>query len=70
MRNDDHARTLAQQSPAQHSLAERQAARERFANWRVHCMVGPTFTDLTNGICIGLVWTVLLWTPMFISALT
>ncbi|MBP2295315.1 hypothetical protein [Azospirillum rugosum] len=42
---------------------------EREAIWRIHSLCEPTFTDLTHGIFLGVVWSALLWAPMFISAL-
>jgi len=43
--------------------------KDREAIWRLHSLAEPTFTDLTRGICLGLVWSVALWTPMFVSTL-
>jgi hypothetical protein len=42
---------------------------DREAIWRIHSLSEPTFTDLTHGIFLGVVWSALLWAPMFISAL-
>ncbi|WP_372397288.1 hypothetical protein ABMY26_24935 [Azospirillum sp. HJ39] len=39
------------------------------AMWRMHRLESPTFDDFTRGLCLGLVWCMALWTPMFISAL-
>ena len=49
--------------------AQPEPTTDREAIWRLHSLAEPTFTDLTQGICLGLVWSVALWTPMFISAL-
>lgn len=42
---------------------------DREAFWRMHCLSEPTFTDLTHGIFLGLIWSAVLWAPMFISVL-
>ncbi|MBP2299635.1 hypothetical protein [Azospirillum picis] len=38
--------------------------------WSLHRLQSPTFDDLTRGLCLGLVWCMAMWTPMFLSALT
>ncbi|WP_162629986.1 hypothetical protein [Azospirillum ramasamyi] len=38
--------------------------------WKLHRLEQPTFDDLTRGLCLGLVWCMAMWTPMFVSALT
>jgi len=40
------------------------------AMWKLNRLEQPTFDDLTRGLCLGLVWCMALWTPMFVSALT
>lgn len=40
------------------------------AMWRLHRLEQPTFDDFTRGLCLGLVWCMAMWTPMFVSALT
>ncbi|SMF81673.1 hypothetical protein SAMN02982917_5232 [Azospirillum oryzae] len=40
------------------------------AMWRLNRLEQPTFDDLTRGLCLGLVWCMAMWTPMFLSALT
>ncbi|KAA0598216.1 hypothetical protein J2848_001451 [Azospirillum lipoferum] len=40
------------------------------AMWRLNRLEQPTFDDLTRGLCLGLVWCMAMWTPMFVSALT
>ncbi len=54
---------------AQNHPPQRQAMKDREAFWRMHCLSEPTFTDLTHGIFLGLVWSAVLWAPMFISVL-
>lgn len=39
------------------------------AMWSLHRLQAPTFDDLTIGLCLGLLWCMALWAPMFISAL-
>ncbi|MBP2228029.1 hypothetical protein J2847_001311 [Azospirillum agricola] len=38
--------------------------------WSLHRLQAPTFDDLTKGLCLGLLWCMALWTPMFLSALS
>lgn len=40
------------------------------AMWKLHRLEQPTFDDFTRGLCLGLVWCMAMWTPMFVSALT
>jgi len=40
------------------------------AMWKLNRLEQPTFDDLTRGLCLGLVWCMAMWTPMFVSALT
>ncbi len=40
------------------------------AMWSLHRLQEPTFDDLTKGLCIGLLWCMALWTPMFLSVLS
>ncbi|WP_434614412.1 hypothetical protein [Azospirillum sp. B2RO_4] len=40
------------------------------AMWKLNRLEQPTFDDLTRGLCLGLVWCMAMWTPMFLSALT
>ncbi len=49
--------------------AHPEPTRDREAIWRMHSLCEPTFTDLTHGIFLGVVWSALLWAPMFISVL-
>ena len=49
--------------------AQPEPTTDREATWRLHSLAEPTFTDLTQGICLGLVWSVALWTPMFVGVL-
>lgn len=44
-------------------------AAELRAMWSLHRLQAPTFDDLTTGLCLGLLWCMALWAPMFISAL-
>ncbi|WP_146210693.1 hypothetical protein [Azospirillum sp. TSO35-2] len=39
------------------------------AMWSLHRLESPTFDDLTRGLCLGLVWCMAMWAPMFLSAL-
>ncbi|WP_172428330.1 MULTISPECIES: hypothetical protein [Azospirillum] len=48
---------------------QRRGMNDREAFWRMHCLSEPTFTDLTHGIFLGLIWSAVLWAPMFISVL-
>ncbi len=54
-------------TPQRHG--QRQGMNDREAFWRMHCLSEPTFTDLTHGIFLGLIWSAVLWAPMFISVL-
>ena len=40
------------------------------AMWSLHRLEAPTFDDLTKGLCLGLLWCMALWAPMFLSALS
>ncbi len=39
------------------------------AMWSLHRLQAPTFDDLTAGLCLGLVWCMALWAPMFLAVL-
>jgi len=54
---------------AQNHSPQRRGMNDREAFWRMHCLSEPTFTDLTHGIFLGLIWSAVLWAPMFISVL-
>lgn len=49
--------------------AQLEPTNDREAIWRLHSLAQPTFTDLTQGIFLGLVWSLALWMPMFVSVL-
>ncbi len=49
--------------------AHHEPTSDREAIWRLHCLAQPTFTDLTHGILLGLLWSMVLWAPMFLSVL-
>lgn len=49
--------------------ASNDSSRDREAIWRLHCLAEPTFSDVTQGVFLGLLWSVALWTPMFIAVL-
>lgn len=67
-RNEETVMKDAQKLPPQRQ-GQRQGMNDREAFWRMHCLSEPTFTDLTHGIFLGLVWSAVLWAPMFISVL-
>jgi len=46
------------------------SARDLQAMWSLHRLQEPTFDDLTKGLCLGLLWCMALWAPMFLSALS
>lgn len=54
---------------AHHPSPREPGMNERQAIWRIHSLCEPTFTDLTHGIFLGVVWSAVLWAPMFISVL-
>ncbi len=49
--------------------AQPERTKDREAIWRLHSLAEPTFTDLTQGVFLGLLWSLALWLPMFISVL-
>ena len=55
---------------AKASDPEALSSHERQALWTLHRLHEPTFDDLTKGLCLGLLWCMVLWAPMFLSALT
>lgn len=50
--------------------SSRPTSGELHAMWSLHRLQEPTFDDLTKGLCLGLLWCMALWAPMFLSALT
>ncbi|MCM8734335.1 hypothetical protein M5E06_09015 [Azospirillum sp. A1-3] len=75
---DPERRAAASREPTDHRAAGPDADSsgrtptpgELNAMWKLNRLEQPTFDDLTRGLCLGLVWCMAMWTPMFVSALT
>ena len=42
---------------------------DKQAQWGIHRLEEPTFSDFTRGVFLGVSWCFLLWLPMFLDVL-
>ncbi|WP_042696142.1 hypothetical protein [Azospirillum sp. B506] len=73
---DPERRAAASREQTDRSVAQSESDAEPMtpgelnAMWKLNRLEQPTFDDLTRGLCLGLVWCMAMWTPMFVSALS